>query len=139
VDDAGGFDPKRHGRRRAHVPAASPDNVVPVGHPGCPYLDEDTVRLWARRVGQVQRPNGPSELRNPRASHEMKSAPLRRHAPHLPSGACAGVLANAYELTNSCTGLAPTRSRVVSSSGHCGRSMTRTLPSADPRTCERAF
>lgn len=73
-EDAGGFDPQRHRRRRAYVPAASPDDVVPVGRAGGIHLDEDTVRLWARRVGYVKRPNGSSKFGDTRASHQINSA-----------------------------------------------------------------
>ena len=56
-NDPSCFNPKGQRRPTSDVPAADPDDLVPVPDPGCAYRDHDLVRGGRRWCGEFQQPH----------------------------------------------------------------------------------
>jgi hypothetical protein len=78
-DDAGRLDAERQRRSAAHVPAADPDDLIPVANPGCMHRDHDFIRCRRRRRRELEHAHIAAERLDAGRPH-----PLHSHHPSVP-------------------------------------------------------
>ncbi len=67
--DPGRRDAERHRRCAADIPLARANELVPVGDPRGPHLDQDLIAGQRARIGEVDRLDGGAELLDPGGEH----------------------------------------------------------------------
>jgi hypothetical protein len=77
ADHAGGLHPECHRWRRADLPCAGPDEVVPVADPGGSDLDQHFVAGGVGWNGKLQLLDPPPECMDPGRSHFSIVAAMR--------------------------------------------------------------
>src|SRR6187200_185518 len=71
--DPGRRDAKRHRRYAADIPLARANELVPVGDPRGPHLDQDLIAGQRARIGEVDRLDGTGQLLDPGGEHSQTS------------------------------------------------------------------
>ena len=54
----GGLDAERHRGLHTGIPAAGPDDLVPVTQSARPHVEQDLAGSWRARVRQLEEPDG---------------------------------------------------------------------------------
>src|SRR5580704_16361907 len=67
--EPGGLDAQRHRRADPEIPVPGADELIPVAHSGCPYVDEDLIRAQRPRLSELEALDRVAELAYACCSH----------------------------------------------------------------------